>query len=101
MVAHVIDLMKSDQTIQVRDTAAWTIGRICEQVPTTVLQTEMLINLLTALDDGLQREARVATNVCWVIFILLSCWVNCLFRLFHHCLRLHMNMLSMLVQVIL
>ena len=60
--------MKSDPMIQVKDSAAWTIGRICEQVPSTVLHLEVLNHLLPALIDGLKRETRVATNICWVMF---------------------------------
>ena len=52
--------------VQVRDSAAWTIGRVCEQVPAAVLTEEYLIKLLQALAAGLQGEPRVATNVCWV-----------------------------------
>lgn len=60
--------MKSDPFIQVKDSAAWTIGRVCEQVPSTVLDVDVLNHLLPALIDGLKRETRVATNICWVIF---------------------------------
>lgn len=59
--------MKDDSSVQVKDSAAWTIGRICEQVPTVALQAEVIMPLLEALDNGLEREPRVATNVCWVI----------------------------------
>ena len=62
--------MKSDESIQVKDSAAWTVGRICEQVPTAVLRTDVLTHLLQALASGLDREPRVATNVCWVSITL-------------------------------
>lgn len=61
--------MKSDPSIQVKDSAAWTIGRVCEQVPITVLQRDVLSHLLPALDSGLEREPRVATNICWVCHV--------------------------------
>ncbi|XP_019853838.1 PREDICTED: importin subunit beta-1 isoform X2 [Amphimedon queenslandica] len=65
VLLRIIELMKSDPLIQVKDSAAWTIGRICEQVPSTVLHLEVLSHLLPALIDGLKRETRVATNICW------------------------------------
>ena len=58
--------LMTDSTVQVRDSAAWTIGRICEQVPLAVLNEQYLLKLLEALAIGLQGEPRVATNVCWV-----------------------------------
>lgn len=50
----------------VKDSAAWTVGRVCEQVPAAVLADPVLLKLLQALATGLDGEPRVATNVCWV-----------------------------------
>ena len=61
-----IELMNQDESIQVKDSAAWTLGRVCEQTPNVVLRDNILISLLMALGGGLDREPRVATNVCWV-----------------------------------
>ena len=61
-----------DPNIQVKDSAAWTLGRVCEHVPEAVLNKEYLLPLLTALVKGLEGEPRVATNVCWVS----SLWFN-------------------------
>ena len=60
--------MSDDQSVQVQDTAAWTIGRICEHTPATILQTgdQTMVKLLQALYVGLGREPRVAANICWV-----------------------------------
>ena len=55
-----------DEAVQVRDSAAWTIGRICEHVPSVLLTGVTLPPLLQALGAGLEGEPRVATNVCWV-----------------------------------
>ncbi len=55
-----------DEAVQVRDSAAWTIGRICEHVPSVLLTDITLPPLLQALGVGLEGEPRVATNVCWV-----------------------------------
>lgn len=65
VTANLIQLMKDPQ-IQVMDSAAWTLGRVCEHVPEAVLNKEYLLPLLTALVEGLDSDPRVATNVCWV-----------------------------------
>ena len=61
-----IDLLK-DPSVIVRDTAAWTIGRICESVPEAVINEATLQSLLEGLVIGLSSEARVATNACWAL----------------------------------
>lgn len=60
-----INLLK-DTSVVVRDTAAWTIGRICELLPESVLNPQILDPLINSLLDGLTNEPRVASNVCWV-----------------------------------
>lgn len=61
-----IQLLK-DASVIVRDTAAWTIGRICECVPEAVLNEATLQPLLEGLVIGLSAEPRVATNACWAL----------------------------------
>jgi importin subunit beta-1 len=53
-----IELLK-DPSVIVRDTAAWTIGRICETVPEAVLNESILQSLLEGLVIGLTAEPRV------------------------------------------
>ena len=60
-----ISLM-SDPVVQVQDTAAWTLGRVCDQLPGAALHDSCRDALLSCLASGLEREPRVATNVCWV-----------------------------------
>lgn len=60
-----IDLMK-DRSVVVRDTTAWTVGRICELLPEAAINEVYLEPLLTCLIEGLGAEPRVASNVCWV-----------------------------------
>ena len=60
-----IDLLK-DQSIVVRDTSAWTVGRVCEILPDAVINEHFLNPLLHAMVEGLTAEPRVASNVCWV-----------------------------------
>ncbi|KAL0273746.1 UNVERIFIED_CONTAM: hypothetical protein PYX00_006352 [Menopon gallinae] len=59
-----IDLMY-DTSVVVRDTAAWTFGKICEMFPETAINETYLQPLLKAFDNGLRQEPRVAANVCW------------------------------------
>jgi len=59
-----IELMK-DNSVMVKDTAAWTIGRVCELIPEAAINPASLQPLLEALVHGLTSEPRVASNVCW------------------------------------
>lgn len=65
----------ADFQLQVRDTAAWCIGRVCDSCEEVVIRQEILTPLLPALSNTLQQEPRVASNVCWVcVFFLLFCF---------------------------
>ncbi|XP_074032733.1 importin subunit beta Fs(2)Ket isoform X2 [Leptinotarsa decemlineata] len=59
-----IELMY-DNSVIVRDTAAWTFGRICEIIPEAAINETYLKPLLESLITGLKAEPRVAANVCW------------------------------------
>ncbi|XP_063242784.1 importin subunit beta-1 isoform X2 [Bacillus rossius redtenbacheri] len=59
-----IELMH-DPSVVVRDTAAWTFGRICEIIPEAAINETYLKPLLESLVTGLKAEPRVAANVCW------------------------------------
>ncbi|PWA28966.1 hypothetical protein CCH79_00019822 [Gambusia affinis] len=59
-----IELMK-DPSVVVRDTTAWTVGRICELQPEAAIHEVYLAPLLQCLIEGLGAEPRVASNVCW------------------------------------
>lgn len=54
-----------DENVIVRDTTAWTFGRICEVIPQAVINEQFLQPLLESLIQNLKREPRVASNVCW------------------------------------
>jgi importin subunit beta-1 len=54
-----------DTNVIVRDTTAWTFGRICEVIPQAVISEQFLGPLLKSLLDNLKTEPRVASNVCW------------------------------------
>ncbi|XP_030762652.1 importin subunit beta-like isoform X3 [Sitophilus oryzae] len=63
-VPTLIELMY-DSSVMVRDTAAWTFGRICEIIPDVAINETFLKPLLESLITGLKAEPRVAANVCW------------------------------------
>ncbi|RXG51991.1 Importin subunit beta-1, partial [Armadillidium vulgare] len=50
----------NDTSVVVRDTTAWTLGRICELIPDAACNETYLKILVEAL-------ARVAANVCWAL----------------------------------
>lgn len=55
-----------DSHIAVRDTTAWTIGRIFEFVSQAVMTDQLLRAIGQTLVNGLNDVPRVATNICWV-----------------------------------
>lgn len=59
-----IELMY-DYSVIVRDTAAWTFGRICEIIPEAAINETYLKPMLESFLHGLKSEPRVAANVCW------------------------------------
>lgn len=61
----VITELLADPVSIVRDTAAWTVGRVCEVLPEVPLGDACLPALLHAMVAALSSEAKVATNVCW------------------------------------
>jgi importin subunit beta-1 len=56
----------NDQSVAVRDTIAWTLGRIAQFHPAIVPVKE----LTPVLGEKLRDVPRVASNVCWVIQVL-------------------------------
>jgi len=56
-----------DPSVVVRDTAAWTLGRVCELSPEAAVNVAHLKDLLEALVHSLRAEPRVAANVCWAL----------------------------------
>ena len=66
-IPMLIELLK-DPSVVVRDTTAWTVGRVCEILPEAVINEHFLNPLLHAMVEGLTAEPRVASNVCWVSY---------------------------------
>lgn len=57
--------LMGDQSVVVRDSVAWTLGRICEILPQVVIGGKLLQPLVESLLESLKAEPRVAANVCW------------------------------------
>ena len=54
-----------DESVSVRDTAAWFVGRACDIVPEAALNEAHFQVLLEAMVNGLVDQPRVAQNICW------------------------------------
>lgn len=64
-----IDMMK-DSVVHVKDTVAWTLGRICELL-IHCIKPELHMNaLIGALVFGLQDSPRIVGNCCWSLMNL-------------------------------
>ncbi|EFO86467.1 hypothetical protein CRE_25994, partial [Caenorhabditis remanei] len=57
-----------DKNVNVRDTAAWALGRVIDTCSELANNAELLQSVLPVLSNGLHQEPRVANNVCWVGF---------------------------------
>jgi len=62
--------MMSDQHIQVKDTTAWTLGRISDLVISAISPEAHLPSLIQALLTGLNDNARIISNCCWALMNL-------------------------------
>ncbi|KAJ3185253.1 karyopherin beta [Gaertneriomyces sp. JEL0708] len=65
----VLIVMMKESIVQVKDTTAWTLGRICEILP-HFIQPEVLPNLIAAILSGLDDTSRVASNCAWALMNL-------------------------------
>lgn len=65
-----IDMMLTDTNIHVKDTTAWTLGRICDLLVQTIKPDNHLNPLITALVNSLQDSPRIVANCCWALMNL-------------------------------
>ena len=61
--------MLRDQNVHVKDTTAWTLGRICD-LTTDALQPEILTLLIRGLLHSLGDAPRIVANSCWALMNL-------------------------------
>lgn len=64
-----IQMMK-DSIIQVKDTVAWTLGRICELLINCIKPETHLNELIGVLVYGLNDSPRIVGNCCWSLMNL-------------------------------
>ncbi|RDB23601.1 Importin subunit beta-1 [Hypsizygus marmoreus] len=64
-----IDMM-TDSNLHVKDTTAWTLGRICDLLISTIKPDVHLHPLISALVNGLQDSPRIVANCCWALMNL-------------------------------
>lgn len=64
-----IEMMR-DPSLHVRDTTAWTLGRISDVLVKTIKVDLHLPPLVTALVGGLQESPRIVSNCCWSLMNL-------------------------------
>ncbi|KAI0092262.1 armadillo-type protein [Irpex rosettiformis] len=62
--------MMADSNVHVKDTVAWTLGRICDHLIGSIKPDVHLHPLVSALVRGLQDNPRVAANCCWALLNL-------------------------------
>ncbi|CAO1632013.1 unnamed protein product [Sympodiomycopsis kandeliae] len=63
--------MLQDVSVAVKDSAAWTLGRIADLLA-KVIQPEVLPSLISALVQGLQDEPRISCNCSWALHRLVG-----------------------------
>ncbi len=59
--------MMRDPHPNVKDTTAWTLGRITELMNDVIQRDVHLAELITALEFGLKESSRIAANAAWAI----------------------------------
>lgn len=62
-----ITMLTDDTEARVKDTTAWTLGRICEVLSDCVQPESHLVNLMRALLAGLRDEVKIAASCAWAI----------------------------------
>ena len=57
--------MMADSNLQVKDTVAWTLGKVCDVLVQTIQPDIHLGELVRAFVNGLQDSPRISANCCW------------------------------------
>lgn len=62
--------MMEDRVVQVKDSAAYALGRICENVSDAIDPQGQLPQLISALFTGLSSNPKMAGSCCWALMNL-------------------------------
>lgn len=66
----VLITMMNDDSVHVKDSVAYALGRICEAVSDAIDPREHLQSLITALFGGLTSHPKMASSCCWALMNL-------------------------------
>lgn len=66
----VLIAMMDDPVVQVKDSAAFALGRICENVSSSIDPQQHLRPLIEALFSGLSSNPKMAGSCCWALMNL-------------------------------
>lgn len=66
----VLIAMMDDSVVQVKDSAAYALGRICESVPDSIDAQTHLPPLIVSLFTGLSSNPKMANSCCWALMNL-------------------------------
>lgn len=66
----VLIAMMEDKVVQVKDSAAYALGRISESVPEAIDPNTHLPSLISALFTGLSSNPKMASSCCWALMNL-------------------------------
>jgi importin subunit beta-1 len=61
-----IEMMR-DENVAVKDTTAWTLGRICELLIQVITPEAHLHPLVSSLVGALDDQPRIVANACWAL----------------------------------
>lgn len=59
-----------DRVVNVRNSVAWTLGRVCELLSPCIKPKVHLNDLVSSLLGGLQDNLRIVANCCWALMNL-------------------------------
>lgn len=62
--------MMNDKVVQVQDSAAYALGRICENIPEAIDLDIHLAPLISSLFAGLSSNPKMAASCCWALMNL-------------------------------
>jgi len=62
--------MMADSSLHVRDTTAWTLGRVSDVLVKTIDLDAQLGPMVGALVSGLHQSSRIVSNCCWSLMNL-------------------------------
>ncbi|KAI9791370.1 MAG: karyopherin beta [Peltula sp. TS41687] len=62
--------MMEDKVVQVRDSTAYALGRICDSVPDAIDPNTHLPPLISSLFTGLSSSPKMASSCCWALMNL-------------------------------